>query len=302
MKRTALICVLLLGFFGAIQAADSNRHVVIISLDGSKPSFLQDQYVPNLRALWKNGSYTWSAQTVNPSVTLVAHASMLTGLAPAKHGVDWNDYKPDRGEIGVPTLFDLAHKAGLQTIFVGSKRKLRHLDRPGTASTSAFPRTELQETGIDPKNPDAEPSPMFDTVKAVRDCFGRVTPNLCFIHFAQPDIAGHKFGWESQEILYAVRQLDQQIGALLAYWRKTGFLNNTMIIVTSDHGGHEKTHGTDKGEDMTIPWVAWGSNIKQDYQIESPVRTMDTAATAAFFLKLRIPKDWDGEVVTEIFR
>src|ERR1043166_9254686 len=226
----------------------------LISLDGCKPSFLQDDYVPNLRSLWKTGSYSWSAQTVNPSVTLVAHASMLTGLLPPKHGVDWNDYKPDKGEIGVPTLFDLAHKAGLQTAFVGSKRKLRHLDRPGTASMSVFPRTELQETGIDPKNPYADPRPTFDTVKAVRECFGQIRPHLCFIHFSQPDLAGHTFGWESQEILYAIRQLDQQIGALFAYWRKTGFLDNTVIILTADHGGHEKTHGTEKSQDMTIPW------------------------------------------------
>src|SRR5262245_43332757 len=148
MKRLSLICVLLLGSSCFVLAADSSRHVVILSLDGCKPSFFQDDYVPNLRTLWKTGCYTWNAQTVSPSVTLVAHASMLTGLLPAKHGVDWNEYKPDRGEIQVPTLFDLAHKAGLQTVFVGSKRKLQHLNRPGTVDASAFPRSELQETGI----------------------------------------------------------------------------------------------------------------------------------------------------------
>jgi predicted AlkP superfamily pyrophosphatase or phosphodiesterase len=275
---------------------------VIISLDGCTPELFQDEYATNLRWLSDNGSYSWQAQTVNPSITLVAHASMLTGLLPAKHHIDWNDYKPDKGAIEVPTVFDLAQKAGLQTAFIASKRKFWHLDKPGVANASAYPRSQREETGIDPKNPAADPSPEFDTVKAVRRCFGLAEPNLCFIHFAQPDATGHKFGWESDEARYAIRQVDQQIGTLLAMWRKSGFLDHTVIIVTADHGGHEKTHGTDKPQDMTIPWVAWGRNIKKNHEIQSPIRITDTAATAEFILKLAIPKNSDGEVVTEIFR
>ena len=89
----------------------------------------------------------------------------------------------------------------------------------------------------------------------------------------------------------------------MAYWRKTGFLDdNTMIIITADHGGHEKTHGTDKFSDMTIPWVAWGTRVRKNHELETPVRIDDTAATAAFFLKLKVPKNWDGKVITEVFR
>lgn len=301
MKRIILV-LLLIGCLDFAYGADSTRRVVIISLDGCRPDFLRDDYVPNLRSLWNNGSYSWEAQTVNPSITLVSHASMLTGLLPSKHGLTANDYKPDREPIAVTTLFDLAHKEQLQTAFIGSKRKLRHLIKPDSVNASAFPRSELEELGIDPKNPYADPHPTFDTIKAARDCLRRANPNLCFIHFAQPDLAGHSYGWDSEEIRYAVRQLDQQIGALLAVLKSAGNFENTMIIVTADHGGHERTHGTDDPRDMTIPWVAWGTSIKKNYRIESPIRTMDTAATAAFYLKLKIPKDWDGEVVTEIFR
>jgi len=302
MKRIWFFILFFITLGHSVRVANATTPVVIISLDGCTPLLWQDEYVPNLRWLYQNGSYTWNARTVMPSITMVAHTSMLTGLVPAKHHVDWNDYNSDRGTIEMITLFDLAHRTGMQTMFIGSKRKLSYLCKPDIVNASAFPRSELEETGVDPKNPYDDPKPVFDTVAAVRKCFGQVTPDLCFIHFSQPDTAGHRFGWGSQEQRYAIRQLDQQLGALLASWRRSGFLADAVIIVTSDHGGHEKTHGTDKPEDMTIPWVVCGKNIRKNHQIESLVNICDTAATAAFILKLKIPKDWDGEIVTEIFQ
>jgi predicted AlkP superfamily pyrophosphatase or phosphodiesterase len=296
----------LLGMATALASlgADSSRHVVIITLDGCTPALFEDEYAQNLRWLWNRGCYTWRAQTVMPSVTMVAHASLLTGLLPARHGVASNAFQADaEGGLKVPTLLELAKKAGLQTAFIASKGKMRHLDKPGTADCSAYPHSELEELGYDPKKPDTPPRAPFDTVKAVRRCFGAVTPNVCFIHFSQPDLTGHKDGWDSEEFTYALRQVDRKLGELLSDWRRTGFLDsNTMIIVTADHGGHEKTHGTDDPRDMTIPWIVWGPGVRKNHALQTPVRIDDTAATAAYFLKLRIPKDWDGRVIAEIFR
>jgi arylsulfatase A-like enzyme len=304
MKRLAFISILLIALLMDAQAADSSRHVVVITLDGCKPGMFQDEHASNLRFLWSNGCYSRRAQTVMPSVTMVAHASLLTGLLPTNHKVASNEFNADTGEgLTVPTLLEMAHKAGLQTAFIASKRKLRHLDKPGTATYSAYPANDIEELGYDPRNPDGPRRAPFDTVKAVRRCFDSVVPHVCFIHFAQPDLTGHTFGWESQEYMYAVRQTDRQLGVLLSEWRKSGFLDdNTMIIVTADHGGHEKTHGTDSYLDMTIPWIAWGARVRKNHELETPVRIDDTAATAAFFLKLKVPKSWDGHVITEVFR
>ena len=79
-----------------------------------------------------------------------------------------------------------------------------------------------------------------------------------------------------------------------------GLRDSTLIIVSSDHGGHDTTHGYDVPEDMTIPWIVSGPGV-QSLELTSSVQTMDTAATAAYALGLSIPDEWDGIPVTEAF-
>lgn len=75
---------------------------------------------------------------------------------------------------------------------------------------------------------------------------------------------------------------------------------STLIIVTSGHGWHEITHGTDLPEDMTIPWIISGPRIVPG-ELSTQVYTLDTAATTAFVLGLPFPPDWDGAPVYEAF-
>lgn len=294
--------LLVLAWCIRLDAADASRSVVIISLDGCVPSLMQDEYAKNLKSLWQNGAFTWGAQTVNPSITMVAHASMLTGVLPGKHEVKSNDYSADRDPMPVPTLLELARKAGLPTVFVAAKYKMRHLEKTSAYGCVKHPSNEIEELGYDPRDPHHTQRPRYDVVRAVKECFGVVRPNVCFIHFSQPDLTGHTFGWNSTEYVYALRQVDVQIGELLTFWKRNGYLDNTLVLVTSDHGGHKNTHGTNSPEDMTIPWIAWGDRIRKNHELQTAVNVVDTAATAAYFLKLKVPKSWDGQVISEIFR
>jgi arylsulfatase A-like enzyme len=74
----------------------------------------------------------------------------------------------------------------------------------------------------------------------------------------------------------------------------------TLIIVTADHGGHDQVHGSRMAEDMTIPWVVSGPGVRQG-PLTSSIQTTDTAATAAWALGLPLPADWDGWPVFEAF-
>ena len=74
-----------------------------------------------------------------------------------------------------------------------------------------------------------------------------------------------------------------------------------MVIVTADHGGHDKTHGLDIPDDMHIPWIAWGKGVKKNFTITAPVTTFDSAATALWLLDVPLPATFDGKPVTSAF-
>lgn len=282
MLRLTRRCLLSLVFalIGPAAFAGTVKHVVIISIDGGKPSVMRESHMPNLMKMVEEGAHTWNAQTVMPSVTLVSHTSMLTGVPPSKHKVLWNDWQPKRGVIKVPTVFGQAKKAGLSTAVFAGKAKFKHLNIPGAVDRFEIPGYSSEKVA----------AAACKHIMAHR-------PNLTFIHFADPDGAGHQDGWGSDTQKKAFAEVDSALGIIRSAIEKAGIATSTAVIISADHGGHARTHGTASPEDMTIPWIAWGAGIRPGYQITTPVKTYDTAATALHLLGIPIPPDWDGKPV-----
>jgi predicted AlkP superfamily pyrophosphatase or phosphodiesterase len=256
--------------------------VVILSIDGLRPDAIAMAPMPNLMALMQSSAFTLGAQTVRPSVTLVSHASMLVGVCPAKHGVNWNDYIPNLGYAVGTDLFDIAHMAGLRTYIYAGKEKLRQVTEPSSLDQFVFVN-------------DRDLVLMERLIAEFPQDFG-----VLFIHLPLTDWMGHVYGWLSPEQLSVIRRADEALGLFLTALDARGLRNETLLILSADHGGHDTTHGSSLPEDMTIPWVASGAGI-QPKALTSPVHTMDTAATAAFALGLPLPAEWDGVPVYEAF-
>jgi predicted AlkP superfamily pyrophosphatase or phosphodiesterase len=236
----------------------------------------------NLLALMQTSAYTLKAQTIMPSVTLPSHTSMLTGLCPAKHGVNWNDYIPENGYAKGPSLFDVAHAAGFQTDMVVGKQKLVQVTDP--ASVDSFTFINDRDVVIAQK-----------LLENFPDNFG-----VLFVHFPVPDDMGHNYGWMSWQYLDVLRQADKALASILQTLDDKGLRAETLVIITADHGGHDMGHGTNLPVDMTIPWLVNGPGVVPG-ELTIPVNTTDTAATAAWALGLTIPSNWDGIPVYEAF-
>ena len=260
------------------------RHVIIVSVDGLRPDALLQAETMNLKGLWKGGAYSWRAQTVFPSLTLPAHASMISGVTIEKHGVTWNNWDPAKGYISVPTVFSIAHQAGLTTAVVVGKLKILTLAPPSEVDFFDNPSSEATDVG-----------------RSAASYFLTRQPTILLIHFADPDSVGHRNGWLSPAQFQAIWNTDQALAPLLEALHQTNLFDQTLIIVTTDHGGHGWGHGTDLPEDMTIPWIAFGAPVKRGYRIQAQVRTYDTAATVLYALGLPIPASWEGRPVTEMF-
>jgi len=256
--------------------------VLILSIDGLRPDAIALAPMPNLLALMENSAYALNAQTVFPSVTLVSHASMLGGTCPSKHGVNWNDYLPERGYALGTDLFDITHAAGLQTVMYVGKEKLRQVTEPASMDTFVY----------------VNDRDLILTERLIANFpqdFG-----LLFIHFGTTDGMGHVHGWLSPQQFSVIFRADQALGQILAELDARGLRDETLIIISADHGGHDTTHGSSLSEDMTIPWIVSGPGV-QPKVLTTQVHTMDTAATAAYMLGLPIPPEWDGVPVYEAF-
>jgi hypothetical protein len=258
------------------------RRVLIISIDGLRPDVINLAPMPYLLTLMLKGAYSLSAQTIIPNTTLPAHTSMLSGLCVLKHNVRWDEYIPQNGYAIGTGLFELAHTAGLKTVMYVGKEKLRQITEP--KNTDVFQFVDKPDDIL-----------MTQLITNFPQDFG-----LMFVHLRDVDLAGHDTYWLSRKQLDAANIADQEINRLLNALDKYNLRNQTLVIITADHGGKKGNHIETNPETTTIPWIISGPGV-QPKHLTTQINTVDTAATAAYALGLKIPKEWDGIPVYEAF-
>ncbi len=292
-----LLLVLALLSPAAAHAADSPiaaDNVVLIVVDGFRPDAIRQAKLPNIQGFIKSGCSTMKAQTVVPSLTLPAVTSMLTGLPVEQHGITWNEYEPMRGFLKAPTVFEIASFAvgKLGAVFL-NKEKLLHVAKPDRGLL-------VQVCSV--TDPACNAQKIAGDVITAYKTSTEGKPSMFLIHLADPDSAGHEKGWMSRSYLQALESTDRAIGTIVKGFHELGLYKRTAFIITSDHGGHDKTHGTTSHEDMTIPWIAAGPGIKSGCEIKSAVSLMDTAATVMRVLGVKeYYVEWSSRPIAEIF-
>jgi len=265
----------------------ARRRVLLCSMDGVRPDAIQASRAETLQRLAAEGSYTWRARTVMPSATLPCHTSMLRGVEPARHGITSNQFQPLVRPV--PSLLEVAARHGLRTGMFYNWEQLRDLAEPGTLGVS-FMWSDCESAEGD-----------LHVSEKVEEYLGRVAFDLLFVYFGWPDECGHRHGWMSPEYLRAVENADACLGRILKSLEQVGLAGETVTLALSDHGGHDRTHGTDREEDMTIPWLLHGPGIRRGHEIQAPARIEDTCLTLARVLDLPASPAWEGKVIEECF-
>ncbi|MBL8632564.1 MAG: alkaline phosphatase [Myxococcales bacterium] len=260
------------------------QHVLVISEDGMHPALIQKQTLPNHERLYRNGAYSFVARTISTASTLPSHAAMLSGVDVYEHGLRWNNWRPTLGFIKTPTIFSLATEEGLSTSAVVGKFKLRHILPQGTVDSFLRPGYFCRKVSE-------------EAAQQIRN--GQ--PELMFVHFSDPDEHGHSSGWLSAAQWQAARECDRCLGIILSALDAAGTLDDTLVIVSADHGGHGSGHSGIRLSDIQIPWIAHGPNVRRGHVLHSKVSTMDTAATVLYALGLVPKARLRGKPVREIF-
>jgi hypothetical protein len=260
------------------------RHVIVISEDGLRPDALIKANGSVHGSVMREGSYSLKARTIRHASTLPSHAAMLSGFDEPAHKLSWNSWKPERGYIQVPTIFDAAHLAGLGSAAFVGKQKLEHIAHPG--SVDVFSR------------------PGFFCKKVVEEAaryFIEKHPQVEFVHFSDPDERGHAVGWMSEPQIEAIRHTDRCLSTMIDAVRTSGLADETLFILSADHGGHGRNHSGRISEDRLIPWLAWGAGVRHGHTITAAISTMDTAATVLWALGYPATPNSEGRPVREAF-
>ncbi len=255
------------------------RLVVLVSVDGLAPYVRVGARTPVLDRLARAGTSFDNAFTVVPSITLTSHVSMLSGVLPDRHRVLWNFYDPSR-TLHTPTVFTHCRSHQLRCAIFAGKEKFLHFAEA--------------EPGV--QHFEYQPGAGMVLDRATRYIADK-RPDFVFILLAEVDVAGHEFGWNSPEQVVAIEGIDRGLGELSA--TLDGSSRPVTLIVTSDHGGHGRSHGEDSPQDRTIPWIGYGDAIDRRGITSNarPVSTLDTAATVLALLGVAVPTEMQGKVV-----
>ncbi|MBQ8752636.1 MAG: alkaline phosphatase family protein [Clostridia bacterium] len=248
--------------------------VVLVLADGMRPDGLEN--FPVARRMMAEGAYAPDAQTVYPSVTLPCHMSLFHSVTPQRHGITTNIYMPQVRPI--PGLCEALRRAGKTCAFFYNWEELRDLSRPDSLAFAGYFSGHVH--GYEAAN-------RMVTDAAV-SCIREHAPDFLFVYYGWSDSAGHNHGWLSEEYFHAVNDAWEQIARL-----REILPEEYTLMVTADHGGHERSHGCDIPEDMTIPLFACGKPFAAGSGFEN-ANIMDIAPTVATLLGAPIPEEWEG--------
>lgn len=243
MKKLPFIFLLIsffsLSFFAQSPVKDIKPTVILISVDGFRPDYLEKYKPKNLRKLAKNGVRAKWMTPSFPTKTFPNHYTIATGLLPAHHGIIENNmYDP-----GFDAIFGMGNHEEVQNPrWWGGEPIWVTAEKQGQiAGSFFFPGSETEIKGIRPtfwkqydgKIPNDE---RVDTVLGWLDLPQEKRPTMLTLYFSDVDQAGHGFSPDSKETEEAVKMVDDAIGKLAKGLKKRKVYDKVNLIVVSDHG------------------------------------------------------------------
>ena len=284
-KLAATVCSVAVAWSTAFAQPSAQRKpiVVVISLDAFGASLLHDPLlpVPTLHALMKSGTYAAAMRPVNPTVTWPNHTSMVTGVAPDKHGLIANGqitdirngktphvaFHADKDKlVRVPTVYDEAHAAGLGT----AEMDWVAIENPGTIDWSFFEQPvrsssllkemladgsltedELKDFNSKPTQPYRDRLYTRGAVYAIKHHH----PNLVLLHLLALDSTEHTYGYNTMAGVNTVAFLDDRVKEVVDAVRDAGDLDRTTFLIVSDHGQSSVHHTASPNAILTAAGV-----------------------------------------------
>ena len=270
-------------------------HVVVIGLDGWGSWCMEKGECPFIREMMQEGSWTLNKRTVIPSVSGPNWAAMMNGTPVESSGWMGNDAKPAFEPLYVtehgnqPTFFHLlaAQRPEMEKGVVCEWGDF--LNYADTLCLDYYRRI-----------PDAASQPDKVVEESVRYIVEK-RPNLFFVHIDALDHAGHAFGRGSAEYYAELTLVDERVRRIVEALKTAGIYEDSIVILTSDHGHEGTEHGGIHASEIQTPFVIRGKGVRKNHAIDGTMIQYDVAATVARIFALDMPQSWRGKVIGEVF-
>ena len=261
------------------------QYVVVIGVDGAG-AYFKDASTPNLDAIFANGAITYDCLTANPTISAQCWGSLMHGVIPSVHGltndsVSSNAYPSDSS---YPSFFRvirendenaiLASFAGWNPINIGIVENDIGVHKEGGMSDALL-------------------------TEAILTYLAQNDPTAMFVQFDEPDSAGHSSGYGTSTQLAKIAQIDEYIGQIYNLYAQKGILDETLFIVTSDHGGNGTNHGGLTDGEKYVMFAASGKSVVNGTIGDMEIR--DTAAIVLHALGYEAPETWSSRVPSDLF-
>jgi choline-sulfatase len=303
--------VALAAFFACAACGGEPRpsSLLVITLDTVRADALgcygaQPAVTPALDAIAREGVLYEAARTVMPA-TLPAHASMLTGLYPHRHGVRDNSLN------ALPsTARTLAESAAAHGFATGAFVSAKVLDRAFGLDQGfeVYSQPARENQIVD--NPTFSTRPGRATAREAARWLASVPPERAFFgwvhlfdaHQPWPTDAAALARSGGNPYLAGVAAADDAVAELMAALRANQRLGDTVVIVVGDHGEGLGQHG-----EATHGHMVFDSTLRVPFLVRYPdgaragersreiVSVADVHPTACEALGLERSADIDGE-------
>jgi arylsulfatase A-like enzyme len=304
------------------------KNVVLVIVDTVRADHLgcygyQRDTSPHIDSLASAGT-VWANVYAQSSWTLPAATTILSGLSERSHRAGMNVSSGEVFRMGdrMPTLATILDEKGYETaaffnVYLMSRefgfdRGFQSFDchrnghgRAGVTVDQALGWLEDADGNepfflalhlFDPHDPYAPPAP-FDTLYAEEGVAGdsvwEFTPEGAV---ARPSQRDHLMNLYDGEIAWT----DSQLGRLFAALRRSGLSEETIIVLTADHGEEFLEHGyvghgrTLYGETVNVPLVMSGPGVPAGRVDSTAAAQMDVLPTVLGLLEVKPPEHAEG--------
>jgi len=272
------------------------KQIVLIGIDGLIKDLFNEECLKDstLVKFFNNGSILFVNSNV-PTDSAENWGSILTGVVPKKHQLKYENLNKPYNNNNYPSLFSIILKNNVEfkvaayvswePIITGMIENTLNVDKYAPKLNEDFlSKVFIYICHYWLKNPIYDYYLVKKVLKYIEE---NKNTNFLFVHLVDLDEIGHIFGFNSKKYIEKLIEIDGHVKLILDKIYKCW--SDPLIVITTDHGGHGKSHGGDSDVERNV-FIGSNKNINNNYK-----SNMSCSQIILEYLNIDIPPYFDNE-------